>query len=265
MSIEHTRSILKVLNDALEGKTNGELKMELAKFDEIVSRGNVSYYEEGGTPDFLLCLNTKILNKTNGIMETHCISSISCTIIGQSITISSKTHPMYERKKYNLLLRSAMVLLAQRMQNTESEPITEVTSQALSSVSAYSMIKYFNAKVDGLQDYLEANEIPEITKEVIDDYLENKEDNSDEDDLDSDMDSQERDEFAASAPNFGAILILKINVNDAEIIAKARQTYDYAVAHIMPPRGGGRKHRKTRKTRKSRKTRKTRKTRKSRK
>ena len=167
MSIVNTRSILKGLNDALEGKTNGELKMELGPFSDIVSRGNVSYYEEGGTPDFLLCLNTKIRNKTNGIMETHCISSISCTIIGQSITISSKTHPMYEGKKYNLLLRSAMVLLAPRMQNTESESITEVTSQALSSISAYSMIKYFNAKVDGLQDYLEANEIPKITKEVI--------------------------------------------------------------------------------------------------
>ena len=99
-STHHTRSIFNSLNSALKNRTNGELIMELAPFSDIVSRGNVSYYEEGGTPDFLLCLNTRIRNEINGRSEIHCISSISCTIIGQSITISSKTHPDYEGRKY---------------------------------------------------------------------------------------------------------------------------------------------------------------------
>ena len=208
MSIVHTRTTLSNLNRALQERTNGELIMELVSFDETVSRENVSYYEEGGTPDFLLCLNTRIRNEINGRSEIHCISSISCTIIGQSIIISSKTHPSYEGRKYNLLLRSAIVLLAPYMENERGSSITEITSQALSSVSAYSMIKYFNATVDGLRGYLEAHKIPEITPKVIDEYLKDKDD--DVESFPSDMGSQELAELAASAPNFGGILILKI-------------------------------------------------------
>lgn len=142
--------------------------MELGAFSVMSARENVSFYEKNTTlPDLLLCLNIR----KNG--KIHCISSISCKIKGGEMEISSKTHRDYEGKKYNLLLRSAMILLAYNIR-----PITKIVSRAINPISAFSMVKYFNAKSEDLDEYMEENEIEpgEITLADIQAFFDEKSD-----------------------------------------------------------------------------------------
>ena len=251
MSIARTTSLINDLNSKLQKKCP-TLSMELGLFSEMSMRENVSFYEKNTTPpNYLLCLNiTK-----NG--KIHCISSISCKTTRNEMEISSKTHRDHEGKKYNLLLRSAMILLAQYIR-----PITKIVSRAINPISAFSMVKYFNAHSKDLDEYMEENEIEpsEITLEDIQAFFDEKSD------LGMDEDLTEDQEAALMMENedFGNITTLVVKLNE-ETIRKTRETYMSTLERIGCPSPEGKGTRKGRRSRKSRKTRKTRRTRRTKK
>jgi hypothetical protein len=257
MAFTKTRHPLLDLNNKLHEKCNQELTLELGFFSDMVKRENVSYYEKNTEPPiFLLCLNIKKEGKK------HCISSISCKIDEDEMEISSKTHQDYEGRKYNLLLRSAIVLLAPYIKTEDGTQITKVVSRAINPISVLSMIKYFNATNYELDNYMEENEIEpsEITVQDIQTFFDEK------GDLGGDEELTEEEEAALMMENedFGDITTLIIDLNNGETIQKAFETYITTLERIGCPEetgGGVRKSRKTkaRKTRKT-KTRKTRKT-----
>jgi hypothetical protein len=248
MAFTKTRKILSNLNDKLHEKCNGALTMELGFFSDMVTRENVSYYEKNTEPPiFLLCLNIKKAKKK------HCISSISCKINEDEMEISSKTREEHERKKYNLLLRSAMVLLAQHIKNEDGTQITKVVSRAINPISVLSMIKYFNATNDELDDYMEENEIEqsEIKLEDIQTFFDEKGDLGGEEEL------TEEEEAALMMENedFGDITILAIDLENEETIQKANETYINTLERIGCPEGTAKGVRKTRRTKKTKKNR----------
>ena len=167
--------------------------------------------------------------------------------------ISSKTHRDYEGKKYNLLLRSAMILLAYNIR-----PITKIVSRAINPISAFSMVKYFNAKSEDLDEYMEENEIEpgEITLADIQAFFDEKSD------LGMDEDLTEEEE-AALNEDFGNITTLVVKLNK-ETMDKTRETYMSTLERIGSPEGKGGKRKSKRAKRKSRKSKKSRKSRKSR-
>jgi hypothetical protein len=227
MSIQRTHSLIDELNELLQKKFPA-LTMELGAFSVMSARENVSFYEKNTTPpDLLLCLNiTK-----NG--KIHCISSISCKIKGGEMEISSKTHRDYEGKKYNLLLRSAMILLAHYIR-----PITQIVSRAINPISAFSMVKYFNAKSNDLDEYMEKNDIEpeEITLADIQAFFDEKSDLG----MDEDLTEEEEAVLMKKNEDFGNITILVVHLNK-ETMDKTRETYMNTLERMGYPDGKGRK------------------------
>jgi len=240
MSIQRTHSLIKELNELLQKKFPA-LTMELGAFSVMSARENVSFYEKNTTlPDLLLCLNiTK-----NG--KIHCISSISCKINEGEMEISSKTHRDYEGKKYNLLLRSAMILLAHYIR-----PITQIVSRAINPISAFSMVKYFNAHSEDLDEYMEENDIEpeEITLADIQAFFDEKNDLG----MDEDLTEEEEAALMMENENFGNITTLVVELNE-ETMNKSRETYMNTLERIGSPEGKGRKRKSKRTKRKSRKS-----------
>ena len=238
MSIQRTHSLIDELNELLQTKFPA-LTMELGAFSVMSARENVSFYEKNTTPpDLLLCLNiTK-----NG--KIHCISSISCKINGGEMEISSKTHRDYEGKKYNLLLRSAMILLAHYIR-----PITQIVSRAINPISAFSMVKYFNAKSDDLDEYMEENDIEpeEITLVDIQAFFDEKSDLG----MDEDLTEEEEAALMMENEDFGNITTLVVHLNK-ETMDKTRETYLSTLERIGSPGGKGGKRKSKRAKRKSR-------------
>jgi hypothetical protein len=240
MAFARTQRLIDDLNRKLQEKCP-MLTMEFGLFSEMSARENVSFYEKNTElPIYLLCLNIK----KNG--KTHCISSISCKLSRNEMEISSKTHREHEGKKYNLLLRSAMILLAHHMR-----PITKVVSRAINPISAFSMVKYFNAHNADLNKYMEENEIDpgKITLVDIQNVFDEK------NDLGMDVEMTEEEEAALMMENedFGNITTLIVDLNDAETIQKTRKTFEDTLQRVGCTEGKGtKKRRKTRKSRKSR-------------
>ena len=160
--------------------------------------------------------------------------------------ISSKTHRDYEGKKYNLLLRSAMILLAHHIR-----PITQIVSRAINPISAFSMVKYFNAHSEDLDEYMEENDIEpeEITLADIQTFFDEKSDLG----MDEDLTEEEEAALMMENENFGNITTLVVHLNQ-ETMDKARETYMNTLERIGSPEGKGGKRKSKRGKRKSRKS-----------
>ena len=75
--------------------------------------------------------------------DNHCISSITITIDGIELSIDSRTHTDYERRKYNTLLCSIIIIISEYL----SSDITYIKSIAINPASAYIMMQYFGGKL----------------------------------------------------------------------------------------------------------------------
>jgi hypothetical protein len=77
----------------------------------------------------------------------HCISSITINITikkdGKELSIDSRTHTEYERKNYNILLRSIIIIISEHI----STDIKYIISIAINPGSAYMMMQYFGGKL----------------------------------------------------------------------------------------------------------------------
>lgn len=162
INIKKCRSVLLSLNREVRKKCGNLLKIEFGYYHEIVSsnKSSVSLYGNDTDYQLLLCLNK----------DNSCISTISCKIRsnerekeresdeGGILEISSKTDPHYEGRKYNLLLRCAILLLAPHIIYSESgssHKITRVMSRAINPISILLMAKYFKASNADLDAYME--------------------------------------------------------------------------------------------------------------
>lgn len=235
INIKKCRSLLLLLNRDLRKKCGDALKIEFGYYNQIISeKPSVSIYDkESSSYDLLLCLNKK----------NSCISTISCKIREDGILeISSKTDPQYEGRKYNLLLRCAILLLAPHImysKNGSAHSIIRVMSRAINPISILLMAKYFKASNIDLDAYMDdeglafesltledmqhfydqLNEIPEFeTEEEEMSYFENNE-------------------------NIGNPVILYVDVSNPEIIEKTKQLFNNLA--IRCPESTGGKNRKT--------------------
>jgi len=226
--------LLNSLNDLLLDKCSNLLELEIGPYDDFKTRKNVSLYPDEH-PKTVLCLN---LRKST---SKHCISSISCKIDDedQSIEILSKTHEKHEGKKYNLLLRSAIILLAKYVKTGDGKPITKIVSRAINPISAFSMIKYFNAQNDDLNAYMEENGI-EPGNITLDDVRTYFDENGNIDTV-KELTEEEEAALMKKNPEFGNVIDLVVDLKNRKTILKTRQTYDETIGRIVCPVGITRK------------------------
>lgn len=255
INISHTRSTLLFLNNELQKKCGNTLRLELGNYQEIISqKEKVSLYDKSKTNDFqlLLCLNK----------NSSCIATISCKINNDgSMEISSKTDPNYEGRKYNLLLRCAIVLLASSIfiDISKTKKVTSIVSRAINPISILLMAKYFHATNDELERFIENNSLSYQTLTLED--MQNFYDELNE--IPEFETEEEEMNYLENQKSFGNPVLLSIDVNDANIINKTKRLYSELV--IKCPDydigiGGKRKRKYNKTQKKNKKTKKIRKT-----
>jgi hypothetical protein len=226
INISHTRSILLLLNRELNKKCGDALSIEFGNYQEIISeKEKVALYDKADNFQLLLCLNK----------HSTCIATISCKINSDgSMEISSKTDPNYEGRKYNLLLRCAIVLLASSIFISRTKKVTSILSRAINPISILLMAKYFRATNDELDKFIQTNELsyPSLTLENMQNFY---------DEL-NEMPEFETDEeellYLENQKSFGNPVLLSINVNDPDIINNTKQLYSQMIIRCPDSIGG---------------------------
>lgn len=234
ININHARSILLMLNSELQKKCGSALTLELGNYEEIISgKEKVALYDKKNGFQLLLCLNN----------NSSCIATISCKINSDgSMEISSKTDPTYEGRKYNLLLRCAIVLLASSIFISKTKRVTSIVSRAINPISILLMAKYFRATNEDLDTFIKKNG---LSFETL--ILENMQDFYNELNETPDFENEEEEMlYLENNESIGNPVLLSINVNDPTIINKTRELY-YQLAIRCPDAmdvGGGKRKKK---------------------
>jgi len=134
LNLKDAQKKLTELNDSLQEKcSNLSLYLDyvykhktdstLELYDDLDTKYSVGLYL------LVLCL----------YYDNHCISSITIKIDGGELFIDSRTHEPYQNKKYNILLRSIIIILSKHI----SKDIKYIISNAINQGSAYMMMQYF--------------------------------------------------------------------------------------------------------------------------
>ncbi len=216
VNISHTRSTLYTLNQMIKQKCGKDMAIEFDHYDTMISnRSNMALYDNGNNTDFhlLLCLNYK----------SNCIASISCKInnVDGSMEISSKTDSVYEGRKYNLLLRCAIVLLSSSIMISKTQKVSSIVSRAINPISILLMSKYFRATNSELETFVSQNNLSYETL-TLDDMQ------SFYDELNKvpEFDTEEEEmNYLENMKSFGNPVLLTINIHDPVIINKTRQLF----------------------------------------
>jgi hypothetical protein len=138
LKLKDAQKKLSELNDSLQTKCsnlslhldyvyNHKTDSTLELYDDLKKKYSVGPYL------LVLCLYN----------DNHCISSITIKIDGKELYIDSKTHTDYEGRKYNILLRSIIIILSKHI----SKDIKYIISLAINQGSAYMMMQYFGGKL----------------------------------------------------------------------------------------------------------------------
>ena len=242
--IREAKEKIAELNEKLQqkclSKGSETLILELDFYSKFKERDNLSINEDMINPHLVLCLNK--------MPENHCISSIACKInkINKTMEISSKTHTSHEGKKYNTLLRSAIMYAAKHIKykisksgsrqksksnsKTKSKTkrkiksrlmrVTKIISRSINPVSTLLLVKYFGAINDDLDEFINKNEYDRatITLEQIKEFQ--QELNTD------DMTSSEDLEYMENDDNFGEPLLLTVNLLNPLVAEKIQETFE---------------------------------------
>ena len=221
------------------------LMLELDFYSHFKDRDNLSINEDMINPHIVLCLNK--------MPENHCISSIACKInkADKTMEISSKTHTSHEGKKYNTLLRSAIMYAAKYIKYKISESksrrksksksktkgntkgktksktksksglmrVTKIISRSINPVSTLLLVKYFGATNDDLDEFIDDNEYDRdsITLDQIKEFQQESTE---------DMTSSEELEYMENDENFGEPLLLTVNLLDPDVAEKIEETFE---------------------------------------
>ena len=228
INIIKTRSTLNNLNTILREKCQSLLSIKIYSGSELTTDILKMTYDKQGTIDFVICLDYR----------HECVSSIACKINPDThcVEFSSKTHKDHEGNKYNLLLRSAFILLCPHITYTDGQHITTILSRAINPISIYLMVKYFYSENDKLTNYMNDNNLNNDTLRYDDavDFYEN---------VDFiDIDENEDEESALkNNPDFGTPISLTIDLTDETFLTRAREIFN--TLSIICPKIGGYKNR----------------------
>ena len=138
IDIKKTQKKLFFLNNIIMSKTNNRLLLQLDYYKNYYSQLPL-YFKE-----------SKYISKDNILilalqLDKKYISTITCEIYSTHITISSKTHEDYINRKYNLLLRTIIILLCSSIKILGVN-IYKIKSYVINPISELTLIKHFNAK-----------------------------------------------------------------------------------------------------------------------
>jgi len=228
INIIKTRSTLNQLNAILRQKCKSLLSIKIYSGSELTTDILDMTYDKQGTIDFVICLDYRY----------ECVSSIACKINPDThcVEFSSKTHKDHEGNKYNLLLRSAFILLCPHITYNDGQHITTILSRAINPISIYLMVKYFYSENDKLTKYMNDNNLNNDTLTYDDavDFYEN---------VDFiDMDENEDEESALkNNPDFGTPISLTIDLTNTSFLRRA--TKIFKDLSIICPKIGGYKNR----------------------
>lgn len=257
-----TRSILNYLNHILKTKCNGNLKFELYEFinDQLntTELNSIAMYEDNSNYNFILCIN-HIYNS-----EKHCLSSISCKINNDmNLEFSSKTNPQFEGKKYNLLLRSVLILISPYIRvhiNGKNNHINKIISRAINPISIYLLSKYFHAYNNEFEQFMYENNVnaDTITFSMVEDFYNLRDDDKE---IDENMNERELEMFLKKNPDFGNPVIMEMDISNQELINQSQKIFSDTINKLGCPtftsKGGKLKKKATKKhTRRKKFTRK---------
>lgn len=161
INIESTTEILDHIESILKTLCGKSLSLRFDFLDSItkdIPVENIDVYDmESNKSALILCL----------FHGEKCISSISCkiNIPENAIEISSKTNSNYQGKKYNLFLRSAIIIIISQLQyehqrKTRSKSKTQfqkIISRAVNPISILSMAKHFYASNEKFDTYMKTH------------------------------------------------------------------------------------------------------------
>ncbi len=224
------------LNTMLKEKCGGQLSLDFGNYKKMVKQSNVSAYSlsepSGVAPQHLLCL----------MYAGRCISSIEIRVAPatRSVEISSKTHPNYEGRRYNLLLRAAAAIIASKLtvpsrthtMRTRSQTssripknkhVLRLVSRAINPVSTLLLVKYFNAVNKEFDAYLQKEGIikSELTLDQVRAFEDGRWEVSDED--------------IENNSDFGEPLLLTVNFNDRATMQRVKQVFVETLDRITCP------------------------------
>ena len=157
INIESTTEIVNQIDSILKNLCGHSLSLRFDFMDSIIKEipmKDVDIYDSDESTALILCI----------FHGKKCISSISCKINTHenAMEISSKTNPSYQGKKYNLFLRSAIVIIIsqlkyQHQRTTRSKSQTQfhkIISRAINPISILSMAKHFHASNQKFDVYM---------------------------------------------------------------------------------------------------------------
>jgi disulfide oxidoreductase YuzD len=133
ISLDSAKQIINELNTELN-KTCPSFKLNIDYVFNLKEESTVVSFADFLTTvpdDLLLCL----------FNDNKCVSSVSINISKDTLDITSKTHIRYEGRKFNKLLRSVIIIIAKNL----DESIQFIKSSAINPISAFLMLKSFNA------------------------------------------------------------------------------------------------------------------------
>ena len=233
------------LNKILQSKCDKKLSLELGFHSDFKNRPNASINKDMNNPQIILCLN----------YANDCISSIACKINKKtrSMEISSKTNATYESKKYNTLMRSVTLLVAPLIQfinarkkgnnksikkgNNKSvkksrkttKTVNKIISRSINPISTLLLVKYFDAKNDEFDKYLEEDDIDKstLTLDQVKEFqtVEPSESLTSSEEL-ANMENNE---------SFGEPLLLTVDLTDIETMKKIQNTFDETMKKVGCP------------------------------
>jgi hypothetical protein len=250
VQLTKTRSPLQQLNNILKTRCGGALSISIYSGSELTPDKLSMTFDKTHHIDFIICLN----------YLRQCISSISCKINPEEhyVEFSSKTQSMYESRKYNVLLRSVLILLCPYITYNNREPINRIISRAINPASIYLMAKYFYAYNDKLNEYMNENGLTNntLTPSVVEDFYYNNDS--------SDMDIDDEEKLAAyfeNNENIGNPVLLTLELTN-EYISRANEIFNTTITKLICPEdriGGSRKknRRRSRRTTSKSKRRRT--------
>ena len=135
IELTNAKSIVSELNDALK-QTCPDFHLVIDYITSFPRDSTASLYSDITLnsyfqPHIVLCLFT----------VNDCVSSITITVNDGSLAIYSKTDTRYKWRKFNTLLRAVAIIVSKRL----DERVERLDSSAINIISAFLMIKRFNA------------------------------------------------------------------------------------------------------------------------
>jgi hypothetical protein len=160
------------LNDAKKKITELNKSLQKKCSNLSLSLDYVYDHQTGSTLELYSSLNHPYSDSPYSLVlclytGNHCISSITISIknFGKELSIDTRTHTDYERRKYNILLSSIIIIISKYL----SSDITYIKSLAINPASAYILMQYLGGQLfkydDGSLGYYNSKFL-EFSKEM---------------------------------------------------------------------------------------------------